>query len=57
MVEGVSVKPDTPETAALAAQFPDDFPVIRRPLDRRNRPVVIHLARRAPISLSISSEG
>ena len=29
---GVSVKPITPEVAALAAQFPDDFP--RDPADR-----------------------
>jgi PIN domain nuclease of toxin-antitoxin system len=32
MVEGVSVRPITPEIAALATQFPDDYP--RDPADR-----------------------
>lgn len=32
LVEGVIVKPLTPEIAALAAQFPDDYP--RDPVDR-----------------------
>ncbi len=32
LLEGVTVKPITPEIAALAAQFPDDFP--RDPADR-----------------------
>jgi len=32
MVEGVSVRPLTPEIAALATQFPDDYP--RDPADR-----------------------
>jgi PIN domain nuclease of toxin-antitoxin system len=32
LVEGVTVKPITPEIAALAAQFPDDFP--HDPADR-----------------------
>src|SRR5919197_585545 len=26
LIEGVTVKPITPEVAAVAAQFPDDFP-------------------------------
>jgi PIN domain nuclease of toxin-antitoxin system len=26
LIEGVSIRPITPEIAALAAQFPDDFP-------------------------------
>ncbi len=32
LIEGVVVKPITPEIAALAAQFPDDYP--RDPADR-----------------------
>jgi PIN domain nuclease of toxin-antitoxin system len=32
MVEGVTVRPITPEIAALATQFPDDYP--RDPADR-----------------------
>jgi len=32
LLEGVTVKPLTPEIAALAAQFPDDYP--RDPADR-----------------------
>ena len=32
LIEGISVKPITPEIAALAAQFPADFP--RDPADR-----------------------
>jgi PIN domain nuclease of toxin-antitoxin system len=32
LIEGVAVKPITPEIAALSAQFPDDFP--RDPADR-----------------------
>ncbi len=32
LVEGVVIKPLTPEIAALAAQFPDDYP--RDPADR-----------------------
>lgn len=32
LIEGVVVKPITPEIAVLAAQFPDDFP--RDPADR-----------------------
>jgi len=32
LTEGIAVKPITPEIAALAAQFPDDYP--RDPADR-----------------------
>jgi PIN domain nuclease of toxin-antitoxin system len=32
LVEGVTIKPITPEIATLAAQFPDDYP--RDPADR-----------------------
>ena len=32
LVEGVTIRPITPEIAALAAQFPDDYP--RDPADR-----------------------
>ena len=32
LIEGVTVKPVTPEIATLAAQFPDDYP--RDPADR-----------------------
>jgi PIN domain nuclease of toxin-antitoxin system len=32
LVEGVTIKPITPEIAALATQFPDDYP--RDPADR-----------------------
>ena len=32
LIEGVAVKPITPEIAALSAEFPDDFP--RDPADR-----------------------
>ena len=32
LIEGVTVRPITPEIAALAAQFPDDYP--RDPADR-----------------------
>ena len=32
LIEGVTLKPITPEVAALATQFPDDYP--RDPVDR-----------------------
>lgn len=32
LIEGITVKPITPEVAALSAQFPDDFP--KDPADR-----------------------
>jgi PIN domain nuclease of toxin-antitoxin system len=32
LIEGVTLKPITPEIAALATQFPDDYP--RDPVDR-----------------------
>lgn len=32
LIEGVTIKPITPEIATLAAQFPDDYP--RDPADR-----------------------
>lgn len=51
LVKGVTIKPLTPEIAALATQFPDDYP--RDPADR----LIGATARAEGLSLVTRNEG